>query len=377
MRRIFFWTHFTIGLSVGLFILVMAATGALLTYERQVVAAVRNTAVHEAPGAKPLSLDALADAAVAAGAVPGNEMTIPRNRSDVVKVAKGRNDTVLLDPYTGEVLPDASKGVRAFFSRVEAIHRWFAFTGKRTKTGEFIKNTANLIFALGRFITLNIYLRQREESKVQPNFVVGIDRIETLLNVIAVLISLMLAFGIRPLEFLTSITIVAAAIALLTKDYITNIVNGLIMMFSDQLEIGDKIQVGRHVGFIRDITLINLVLKNDSGEIILIPNLMALTTDVVNFSKNNTHQVIFDSEISSKNEVHLDQLEDQLMMLLEKYSETVFKEGAQLNVIERKADSLLIRFQFPIKTGEKPIEIQVKKEVNQVLINWIHELRKA
>lgn len=147
MRRIFFWTHFTIGLSVGLFILVMAATGALLTYERQVVAAVRNTAVHEAPGAKPLSLDALADAAVAAGAVPGNEMTIPRNRSDVVKVAKGRNDTVLLDPYTGEVLPDASKGVRAFFSRVEAIHRWFAFTGKRTQVGEVLKSTANLIFA--------------------------------------------------------------------------------------------------------------------------------------------------------------------------------------------------------------------------------------
>ena len=147
MRRIFFWTHFAIGLSVGLFILVMAASGALLTYERQVIAAVRDTAVHEAPGARPLSFDALADAAVAAGAGPGNEMTISRDRSDVVKVVKGRKDTVLLDPYTGEVLPDASKGVRAFFSRVEAIHRWFAFTGKRTKTGEFIKNTANLIFA--------------------------------------------------------------------------------------------------------------------------------------------------------------------------------------------------------------------------------------
>jgi uncharacterized iron-regulated membrane protein len=147
MRRIFFWTHFTIGLCVGLFILIMAATGVLLTYERQVVSAVRNTAVHEAQGAKPLSLDALADAAVAAGAAPGTEVTIPRNRSDVVKVVRGKNDTILLDPYTGEVLPDNSKGVRAFFSRVEAIHRWFAFTGKRTKTGEFIKNTANLIFA--------------------------------------------------------------------------------------------------------------------------------------------------------------------------------------------------------------------------------------
>ena len=237
--------------------------------------------------------------------------------------------------------------------------------------------SANLIFSLGRIITLQIYLQQREETKVQPNFVIGIDRIATLLNMLAVLISLMLAFGIRPLEFLTSITIVAAAIALLTKDYITNIVNGLIMMFSDQLEIGDKIQVGRHIGFIRDITLINLVLKNDSGEIILIPNSMALTTDVVNFSKNNTHQVIFDTEIATKDEINLNQLEEKLEEVLEKYPEVILKEGSQLNILERKAETILVRFQFPIKTGEKPTEIQVKKALNQALIDWRYELRQA
>ncbi|GAB3232102.1 mechanosensitive ion channel [Algoriphagus aestuariicola] len=237
--------------------------------------------------------------------------------------------------------------------------------------------SANLIISLGRIITLRIYLQQREDSKVQPNFMIGIDRIATLLNVIAVLISMMLAFGIRPLEFLTSITIVAAAIALLTKEYITNIVNGLIMMFSDQLEIGDKIQIGKHTGFIRDITLINLVLKNDSGELILIPNSMALTSDVVNFSKNNTHQVIFDVEISVVSEVHLAKLEESLESKLEKYKDTVFPEGAQLNVIERKADTILVRYQFPIKTGEKSTEITVKKEINQALIDWSHEQRKA
>jgi len=212
--------------------------------------------------------------------------------------------------------------------------------------------SANLIFSLGRIITLRIYLQQREETKVQPNFMLGIDRIEFLLNLIAILISLMLAFGIQPLEFLTSITIVAAAIALLTKDYITNIVNGLIMMFSDQLEIGDKIQIGRHTGFIRDITLINMVLKNDAGEIILIPNTMALSEDVVNFSKNNTHQVIFDAEITSKNEIHLNQLEESLQQILVQYPDVVVKEGAQLNILERKTENLLIRYQFPIKSGE-------------------------
>ncbi len=237
--------------------------------------------------------------------------------------------------------------------------------------------SANLIISLGGFLTTRFYLRKRDDYKVQPNFILGVDRIAGILNAIALLISLMLAFGIRPLEFLTSITIVAAAIALLTKDYITNIVNGLIMMFSDQMEIGDKIQVGRHTGFIRDITLINLVLKSDSGEIILIPNNMALTTDVVNFSKNNTHQVIFDVEMSATNEIHLAPLEENLVSLLQKSKDTAFPEGAQLNVLERKADTVLVRFQFPIKTGEKAAEIALKKEINQALIDWTHEQRKA
>ncbi|TDQ17554.1 small-conductance mechanosensitive channel [Algoriphagus boseongensis] len=258
---------------------------------------------------------------------------------------------------------------------VEPFLEQYELLGHVLRALIFLLST-NLIISLGRIITLRIYLRQREDSKVQPNFMIGIDRIATLLNVIGILISLMLAFGIRPLEFLTSITIVAAAIALLTKEYITNIVNGLIMMFSDQLEIGDKIQIGKHTGFIRDITLINLVLKNDSGEIILIPNTLALTSDVVNYSKNNTHQVILDAEISSKIDLKLNDLEAQLTKLLEKYPEVVYKEGAQLNILERKADSLLVRFQFPIKTHEKSTEIQVKKDLSQALLDLNHEPRK-
>ncbi|SEG32048.1 mechanosensitive ion channel family protein [Algoriphagus boritolerans] len=268
-----------------------------------------------------------------------------------------------------EIIYEGNTFLSPFLEQYEIINRV-------VKTLIFLLS-ANLIISLGRIITLQIYLRQREDAKVQPNFMLGIDRIAGILTSFALLICLMLVFGIKPLEFLTSITIVAAAIALLTKDYITNIVNGLIMMFSDQLEIGDKIQIGRHIGFIRDITLINLVLKNDAGEIILIPNTLALTQDVVNFSKNNTHQVIFDFEISSKNEIHLDALEETLTERIKKYPDIVFAEGAQLNVIERKAETFLVRFQFPIKTGEKPTEILVKKEINQALIQWNHEHRQG
>jgi small-conductance mechanosensitive channel len=237
--------------------------------------------------------------------------------------------------------------------------------------------TANLLISIGRFITLRFYLQKTDDAKVQPNFVIGIDRISSIVNVNIILISFMLAFGIKPLEFLTSITIVAAAIAILTKEFIANIINGLIIMFSDQLEIGDKIHISKSTGFIRDITLSNITLKNDTGEIILIPNSMVLSSEVINYSKNNAHQMIFDTELPYSSESDLGLLEQRLIGALKDFAAVVFVDGAQINVLERKTENFLIRFQFPIKSGEKPTEIQVRKLINQTLIDWSHEQRQA
>jgi len=237
--------------------------------------------------------------------------------------------------------------------------------------------SGNLVISLGRIAVLKFYLQKTDDHKVQPNFVIGIGRISSILNVNILLISVMLLFNVKPLEFLTSITIVAAAIALLTKEYITNIVNGLIIMFSEQLEIGDKIAVGKNTGFIRDITLVNLVLKGETGEIILVPNNLIFSSEVVNYSKNNSHQVIIDSEIPFHSKVQLEELESCLSKELKPFEDRVFVDGAQLNVLERKPESLVVRFQFPIKTGEKGIEKNAKNAINQAIINWSHERRKA
>ncbi len=237
--------------------------------------------------------------------------------------------------------------------------------------------SANLIISLGRIVILKFYLQKTDDHKVQPNFVIGIDRISWILNVNVFLIALMLAFNIKPLEFLTSITIVAAAIALLTKDYITNIVNGLIIMFSEQLEIGDKITVGKTTGFIRDMTLVNLVMKGETGEIILVPNNLIFSSEIINYSKNDSHQVIMDSEIPFHSKVQLEELEIFLAKALAPFSDRVFVDGAQLNILDRKPESLVVRFQFPIKSGEKEIEKSAKHAINQAIINWSDERRKA
>ena len=134
----------------------------------------------------------------------------------------------------------------------------------------------------------------------------------------------------------------------------------------------------KKVPSLRDITIANIFFENSTRTRLSFELAeKRLSADVVNFSKNNTHQVIFDAEIISKNEIHLNQLEEALQQILVQYPEVVVKEGAQLNILERRPESLLIRYQFPIKSGEKPTEILVKKALNQAFIDWNYALRQA
>ncbi|MEZ5967945.1 MAG: PepSY-associated TM helix domain-containing protein [Hyphomonas sp.] len=146
MRRVIFWTHFVFGLAAGVFILIMSVTGVLLAYESQIVQAARNVAVKAEPGADPLSVDQLVEAAYAAGAEPGNKLTLSGSGKEPVKLLKSRTDLVLLDPYSGAVLEDTGHGVKKFLARMESIHRWLAFTGKRNKLVSPLNSFANLVF---------------------------------------------------------------------------------------------------------------------------------------------------------------------------------------------------------------------------------------
>ena len=69
IRDIIFWLHLSVGMTLGVFILLMSVTGVLLTYERQIIRMAQNSAISAPADAEPLSYQALADAAIEAGGV--------------------------------------------------------------------------------------------------------------------------------------------------------------------------------------------------------------------------------------------------------------------------------------------------------------------
>ena len=62
--------------------------------------------------------------ATQAGSSPPANLTVLADPSAPVQAGFGREKTLFLDPYTGAVLGEGSRPAHAFFSSVEAWHRW-------------------------------------------------------------------------------------------------------------------------------------------------------------------------------------------------------------------------------------------------------------
>ncbi len=167
-----------------------------------------------------------------------------------------------------------------------------------------------------RFILISFYNTRHAKKTVRGNFVLGISQLTAILNVAFFLLAFMVGLGINPVQFLTSMTIVAMAIAVTFRDYITNMISGLLIMFSEQLSIGDRIRIGNEKGRVEDITLSNIVLKNEEDDIVMIPNNFFYNQSVTNLSVHRSKFFYVKFELPLTVAHHSDELEANLQELL-------------------------------------------------------------
>ena len=155
-KRIIFWAHLVVGVAFGLVILLMSATGVVLTYERQIISYMESRAVEKPADAQLLSVDELATAVLANGGQPGNSLVLPRQDGAPATLSVSRRENHLLNPYTGERIDNAAEGTKSFFGTVTALHRWFALTGESRSLGRAVTGAANLGFLF--ILVSGIYL---------------------------------------------------------------------------------------------------------------------------------------------------------------------------------------------------------------------------
>ncbi len=156
-RRFVFWVHLIIGVVAGIVILVMSATGVLLTYERQIVELAERsyTLDHEADAQRLPADEYMRFASQTHGDEDHFFVRFVNRPGAAVPVWAGHH-AYLLNPYTGKTLRVGEGTVVEFLRWVTGLHRWLAVVGGKREVARAVTAYSNLLlFAL---IISGIYL---------------------------------------------------------------------------------------------------------------------------------------------------------------------------------------------------------------------------
>lgn len=216
------------------------------------------------------------------------------------------------------------------------------------------------VILTGRYLSILLYKR-RKHVKGKDNYVLGMNNLTFVLLSIWLFFLVLHLFGITIQEFFTSITIIAAALAIVFKDYFLNGLNGMILMFGDTLQIGDHVKVGDHKGKIDNITLMNVHLLSDDDDLIIIPNNTFMISQIINYSKNPRHHSSIDFEVQSAQSVNALELENMLSNALESEMDLIRDGSVKLRVIEFKNDLVHYRFRFGLLHYDPKDEARIKQ----------------
>lgn len=152
LRSVLFWSHLAMGTIGGVIIFIMSITGALLGFERQLVARFDGVAKAVPPSATAarLPLDTLF---ARSNVEPGGVATVvlKSDRTEPVSVRFRERDKAaqLVDPYTGATIAPAPRGKTAeFMSWLRGWHRWLGVTGENRPLARKFTGVCNIAFLL-------------------------------------------------------------------------------------------------------------------------------------------------------------------------------------------------------------------------------------
>jgi sulfite reductase (NADPH) flavoprotein alpha-component len=125
-RKVLFQVHWVVGITAGIVLALVGATGALLSFEQEIVASLASESREvESAGRTPLSAAELLTRVAAElqdKRIVG--LNIARAPSTTVRVTFAPREQRYVDPHTGALLAPASSGAETFFRNVRGLHRW-------------------------------------------------------------------------------------------------------------------------------------------------------------------------------------------------------------------------------------------------------------
>ena len=202
----------------------------------------------------------------------------------------------------------------------------------------------------------------------------GIENLAKLLIGLAVVISVFAAFGIDFKSLLTSISIVAAALAIIAKDFINDYLIGIYLSFTKDFQIGDYVKIGDSKGTIVEIGMQKVRFQNDDDDVVLIPHSTIYTNEIINYTRRDIRKASIGFQLAVDRVGNLEAFESELIESLKGFEQYIEPDSYKLSVITIAKDSIDLKFQYRIIKIDYSIQRRIRRKTIREVFNHISRI---
>jgi len=253
---------------------------------------------------------------------------------------------------------------------------WGDFVGPVPRVARVLISftTVVLIINLAILALVELYRRRKKMKQHQAdNVTVGLQNLYYLILAGLVILTIAALWNIDPIELFTSLSIVAAAIAIISKDFISEIISGMIITFSKEVAIGDYIRIGDQRGKVTDITLTKIALLNDDDDVIYLPNNKVYTSEIINYTRKEIRKVSIDFELNILAVKTVEELEADLIDAISDYEAHIVPDSYNLKIVEIRKDSLDLKFQYVLRQINRELEREIRRKTVRRVVNYVKQ----
>ncbi len=253
---------------------------------------------------------------------------------------------------------------------------WLSQFGKLGPGVHVLLHFVMFLFGLSLVVRiLAIIYRQRKHLAYnkKDNVTLGLSNISIMVVTVYAIISAFELIGLSPKDIFTSLSIVAAAFAILSKDFITDILSGIVISFSKEISIDDFVKVGDLRGKIIDINITKTALLNEDDDIIFLPNSTVFRGDIINYTKKQIKKTNIDFEVPTGSFSSVENLEEQLIKSLAEYHDLIEPNSYFLRVVHIRKDFIAFKFQYNLIHFTREMERQIKRKCVRSIVKIIFQ----
>ena len=241
---------------------------------------------------------------------------------------------------------------------------------------DILANLYIFFISLNTIVNSSIYLYRRRKGIRKgktDNIIAGSQNIYFLLLGVGLVVAVLSLFGVDIAALLTSLAVVAAALAILSKDYVSNIISGMLIAFANEINIDDTVQIAGQKGKVIDITLSKFVLLNEDDDMVFIPNNTVFSNEIVNYTKREIKKTSIDFEINLQYVKSIPELEQDLVRAISNYHHEIKPNSFVLRIVEIKKDAVSMKFQYILNEPNRELERDIRKVMVRHVVHIIKE----